>query len=67
MTDSVFMPLAPETRSSITLASAGDRAPLLLMHGQWAKGGNKVQVLRLTISPRVGVPRAILTRNLMMH
>ena len=56
MTDGVFMPLAPETRSSITLASAGDRAPLLLMHGQCAKGGNKVQVSRLTVSPRAGEP-----------
>ena len=45
----------------------GDRTPLLLRGRQWAEGGNKVQVLRLTISPRVGVPRAILTRTRMMH
>ena len=30
----------------------GDRAPLLLRHGQQAKGGNKVQVSRLTFGPR---------------
>ena len=65
-TDGVFMPLAPETRGSITSASART-APLLLRRGQRAEGGNKMRVLRLAIGPRVGGPRATLTWTRMMH
>ena len=36
----------------------GDRAPLLLRHGQQAKGGNKVEVSRLTGRGSQGNPDA---------
>ena len=49
------------------LGSGEDRAPLLLRRGQQAEGGNKVQVSRLTVDPRVGRPRATLTCTRKMH